>query len=243
MLWTVFACVTAAILGVLLWPLLKGMPQSRAARRTAAIVIALIVPVSAALLYASLGNPALPGQPYGERLKHDPAVILADTAAKMEAAAAADPSIAGYRTLSRFYLETGDLTHAAAVQKRAMELGADSATDWSDLGEIRMMAAGGRISPETLTAFAEALKRDRREPRARFYAGLAEAQAGKPRIAVAIWRDLERESKDDAPWLAGLRREIAAAAKTGKFDPAAIAPTAPSPGSIYATAGAMRKEK
>jgi len=215
--------------------------DNRPARRMAAIVIALVVPLCAALLYASLGHPRLSGQPYAERLEHDPAVIVADAAAKLETALAAKPSVAGYRRLAQLYQRSNDFDRAVAAQKRAIALGANTAADFADLGEMTVFAAQGGIGPDALAAFAQALSRDAREPRARFYAGLAEAEIGNLKTAVAIWRDLERDSQPDAPWLPLLRREMATVAKVGKFDPATIAPAPPSPATLTAAVEAMQR--
>jgi cytochrome c-type biogenesis protein CcmH len=213
--------------------------DDRTARKTAAIVIAVTLPLAAVLLYMAYGHPRLPGAPYAERLQHEPAVILADAGAKMETQLAAKPSIAGYRRLAEFYLRTNDVAHAAAAQKRAMQLGADSAADWADLGEIAVIAAQGAVGPDALANFAQALRREPREPRARFYVGLAEAEIGHARRAVAIWRDLERDSKPDAPWLPVVRRQIDAVSKAGKFDPATVPPEAPSAAMLDQAVAAM----
>lgn len=210
-----------------------------AARKAAAFAIALVLPVAAGLLYASLGNPRLPGAPYAERLDHDPAVILADAAAKLETALAARPRVEGYRRLSEFYLRTGDVGRAQGAIKNAMQLGGDSAADWADLGEIEVVAAQGAVVPEALAAFAKALSRDAREPRARFYVGLAEAEIGNRTHAVAIWRDLETDSKPGAPWLPILRRQIEVMSNAGKFDPASVPPAPPSPEALTAALKAM----
>jgi cytochrome c-type biogenesis protein CcmH len=215
--------------------------DDRRARRTAAFVIAITLPLAAGLLYASWGSPQVAGAPYAERLAHDPAVILADKGAQLEAELAAKPSGTGYRRVAEFYLTTGNVERAAAMQKRAMALGADTATDWSNLGEIAVIAAGGAVGPDALTSFVEALKRNAREPRARFYAGLAEVEIGQSRRAVAIWRDLENDSRPDAPWLSVLRRQIAAVATAGKFDPASVPPAPPSPETLAAAVEAMNR--
>ena len=218
-----------------------AVADNRRARRTAAIVIGGVVPLCAALLYASLGHPQIADAPYAERLEHDPAVIVADAAAKLETALAAKPSVAGYRHLALMYERIADFDRAIAAQKRVLALGADKAADFADLGEIFVFAAQGGVGPEALGAFATALTRDGREPRARFYAGLAEAEIGNLHEAVAIWRDLERDSQADAPWLPLLRREIEDVAKTGKFDPATIAPAPPSAATLTNAVAAMQR--
>ncbi len=215
--------------------------DDRRARRMAAIVIAVIVPAGAGLLYASRGNPQLPDAPYAERLKHDPAVILADAAYGMEKQLAAHPSIAGYQRLSELYVQQQDFEHATTAIRRAIALGANDAPDWATLGENTVLSADGIVTPPALAAFARALRLDPREPRARFYAGMAEAQIGHLKGAVAIWRDLEKDSKPDAPWLPLLRQQTATAARLGKFDPSTVPPAAPSAATLEAALAAMNK--
>ena len=90
------------------------------------------------------------------------------------------------------------------------------------------MTSGGAVVPEALLAFTNSLGKDPHGERSRFYIGLAEAQIGNLKQAVAIWRDLEKSSDPDAPWLPMLREHIAAFAKQGGFDPASVPPSPPS---------------
>lgn len=215
--------------------------DDRSARRLAAIVIALIVPIGAGLFYASRGNPQLADRPYADRLEHDPAVILANAAGQMEKQLAAKPSARGYQQLSSLYVQQRDFAHAATAIRRAIALGANDASDWGMLGETIVLSNDGIVAPPALSAFARALQLDAREPRARFYAGLAEAQIGNLKSAVAIWRDLEDASQADAPWLPLLRQQMATVAKLGKFDPATVPPKAPSAAALQAAVAAMNK--
>ena len=215
--------------------------DDRRARRAAAIVIVLILPLGAGLLYAAWGNPQLPDRPYAQRLEHDPAVILANAAVKLNATLSIHPSPEGYFRLAELEARIRDYDRAADAYRHAIKLGSDNAYVWGALGEVQVLAAGGAMTPDALASFAQALERDSREPRARFYAGMAEAQIGDLREAVAIWRDLEQDSKSDAPWLPLLRQEIAVTAKAGRFDPAAIAPTPASAAALKAAVAAMHK--
>lgn len=215
--------------------------DDRQARRMAAIVVAVIVPLGAGLFYASRGNPELPDRPYAERLQHDPAVILANAAAKMEKQLAAHPTAKGYQSLGELYIQQSDFRHATAALRRAIALGANDAADWGVLGETIVLSSDGIVTPAALEAFTHALEIDGREPRGRFYAGLAEAQIGHLKRAVAIWRDLEADSKADAPWLPLLHQQMATVAKLGKFDPKSIPPAAPSVANLKTALAAMHK--
>ena len=215
--------------------------NDRRARTTAAVVIALVLPLGAGLLYASYGDPQLPDRPYADRLQHDPAVILADAADKMAAQLASKPTAAGYQRLAQLYSLQHDYEHATDAFERATRLGANTAFIWAGLGESLMLSGGGAVTPQALAAFAHALELDSREPRARFYAGMAEAQIGNFRTAVANWRDLEKDSTADAPWLPLLHRQIAAVAKLGRFDPASVPPAPASAAALNAAVAAMNK--
>jgi cytochrome c-type biogenesis protein CcmH len=219
----------------------RAPSDDRRARTTAAIIIALVLPLGAGLLYASWGNPQLPGQPYAQRLQHDPTVILADAADKLSAQLSVKPSAAGYLRLAELDSSIHDYAHAEAAYRRAIQLGADTAFAWAALGECTMLAGGGMLTPDALAAFAHALELDAREPRARYYAGMAEAEIGNFRNAVAIWRDLQADSKPDAPWLPALRRGIDTAAKAGRIDPSSIPPAPASAATFNAAVAAMKK--
>ena len=217
----------------------KPLFDSRAMRLTAAVAIGLMLPLGSLLLYAAIGAPGLPGQPYAERLKHDPAVIAAVALDKDAARLRADPSAKGYLDLGNRYAEQHDYVHAAESFQHAISLGSEDSNTWSDLGEAIVLGSNGAVVPEALRAFAHALTLNRFEPRARFYVGLAEAEIGHYRQAVAIWRDLEKDSLFNAPWLPLLERQIASASQQGGFDPKTVAPMPPSPEALQSASQAM----
>ena len=95
--------------------------------------------------------------------------------------------------------------------------------------------------PEAMMAFTNSLSIDSHSERSRFYIGLAESQIGNLKQAVAIWRDLEKDSAPSAPWLPMLREHIAAFSKEGGFDPASVPPSPPSAGTMNAAITAMTK--
>jgi cytochrome c-type biogenesis protein CcmH len=210
--------------------------------RLAAIVgIALVVPLGAGALYADLGSPSLPGKPYLWRIHNDPEFGAAVSADTLAAQLQASPSAGGYEQLGRTYFAARQYEQAAGAYRRAIELGATNAVTWSEFGEALVMTSGGSVPPEAMMAFAKAIAAEPRSERSRFYLGLAEAQIGNLREAVAIWRDLEKSSDPGAPWLPMLREHIAAFAKQGGFDPASVPPSPPNPKAIATALTAMAK--
>jgi cytochrome c-type biogenesis protein CcmH len=215
--------------------------DSRYARIGAIVAIALIVPIGAAIMYGVLGNPQLPGKPYAWRLKNDPDFVVATTADKLSALLQASPSAAGYKRLAEMYFDTRNYAEAAAADRRAIELGANDAVTWSELGEAIVMTSDGAVMPEAMTAFTNSLAIEPKGERSRFYIGLAEAQIGNLKQAVAIWKDLEKDSPPDAPWLPMLRDHITAFSKNGGFDPASISAAPPSANTLNVANNAMTK--
>jgi cytochrome c-type biogenesis protein CcmH len=173
----------------------KPVPaDNRHARLAAIVAIAVILPLGAAILYGVLGSPDLIGRPYAWRLNNDPEFVVASTAEKLAALLQNSPSASGYKRLGQMYFASRNYDQAAAADRRAIELGATDAVTWSELGEAVVMTNGGAVVPEALLAFTNSLGINPHGERSRFYLGLAEAQIGNLKQAVAIWRDLEKDS-------------------------------------------------
>ena len=69
-------------------------------------------------------------------------------------------------------------------------------------------------------------EQDRREPRARYYIGVAKAQAGDFKGAAQEWTDLIALSPADAEWTPMVRGQIEALAKELGVKPNSFAPSA-----------------
>jgi len=214
--------------------------NNRRSRITASIVVALIVPVGAGLLYAAYGSPQLPDKPYAERLKTEPAVMLAHETDQLAASLVTHPTPAGYIRLANLFFQQNDFANEAESYHRAIAHGANNADTWSRMGEAYVLAAGGAVGPRALAAFAKALTLNAHDTRARFYAGLAEAQIGNYRKSVAVWRDLKNDSTNTSLVLL-LQSEINKMAKKGNFDPASVPPSPPSADTLNAAVSAMTK--
>ena len=220
---------------------LRFLGSNKYTKIGAAVAIAVLVPVGAAALYVWLGSPSLPGKPYLWRLHNDPEFATATTADKLAVVLQANPTAAGFAQLGRTYFAARQYEQAAAAYRRAFDLGAKDAVSWSEFGEAVVMSSGGVVAPEAMTAFFNALAVEPKSERSRFYLGLAEAQIGNMRQAVAIWRDLEKTSDPDASWLPMLREHISVFAKQGGFDPASVPPSPPDIKAMGAAMSAMSR--
>jgi cytochrome c-type biogenesis protein CcmH len=236
----------------------------------AAVVAVLLVPLAALMLYARLGSPMLPDQPFAER--RTPATQAAtdkaaqldmqEAIAKLRAHLKQHPDdLTGQLLLARSELGLGRYQEAAEAYRRAAELSGqrpDIAGDW---GEAQVLAAGGAVTDGAREAFSAALKDPEGAPRARYYLGLSQFQQGDAKSALQAWVDLQEDSPEGAAWLPLLRQRIAEAAGKLGVDPATVktssgvargdgtkmASPAPSPSAVaaaaQATAGSSPEER
>ncbi len=212
---------------------------NRYARLAVIVLIAVGLPVGAVGMYSALGSPQLPGMPYAWRVANDPAFIAATSADNLQEQLKSNPNVAGYQRLGEMYFTAGNYDQAAEATRQAIKLGANDEKIWSELGEAVVMSNGGSVVPEAMQAFVKALAIEPNSERSRFYIGLAEAQIGNGKQAIAIWRDLEQSSPADAPWLSMLREHISVVGKEAGIDPASISPSPPSVETLNAAVGAM----
>lgn len=119
----------------------------------------------------------------------------------------------GWRMLGWSYLRTDRFVDAAAAYRKTIELDPKTPSLRSSLGEALVKAANGQFTGEAKAAFEQALALDRADPGARYYMGLAKAQAGDKVSAVEDWIALVRDADPAEPWIAEV---TATAAEMGR---------------------------
>jgi cytochrome c-type biogenesis protein CcmH len=189
----------------------------------AALAVGLGVPALALAIYLAGGAPGLPGRA--------PDAVTAGGAGNMEALVAelgeklkSRPDDArGWALYARSLASLGRMAEAVPAFTRAASLDPENADVQSQLGEALSFAAGGTVTPRAAEAFGRALAIDAQEPRARYYLGLADRQAGRPRAALDRWLALETDAPADAPWRGVLTDRIAEVAAELQLDDAALA--------------------
>ena len=126
--------------------------------------------------------------------------------------------ISGWRTLgwSQFNLQHYD--EAAAAYARAIEIFPNVADLYSLRGEALVQAANGTVTAESKQAFGDALRIDSRDLRARFFNGLAKAQAGEKVSALDSWIEVANDAGANESTLPTLRQRIADLAKELNID-------------------------
>jgi cytochrome c-type biogenesis protein CcmH len=195
-------------------------------RRFTAGAALVALPVGAVALYLALGFPGLPDQPLAARAIGPENRSIAALVAQVEDRLERNPQDGrGWEVIGPVYMRLGRFDDAVKARRNAVRLlGATPARE-GDLGEALVAAANGVVTAEAKAAFDRALALDAREPRAKFFAGLAAQQDGKNAEAAAIWNDLLAHAPADAPWANVVRESLARLENTGP-QPAAPGPSA-----------------
>ncbi|HXV22783.1 MAG TPA: c-type cytochrome biogenesis protein CcmI [Alphaproteobacteria bacterium] len=183
------------------------------ARPAGVIAAMVLVPVAALALYLALGHPGLPGKP-----RPNLGALPVDDSQTMEMAGLVqeleqrmvdrpqDP--VGWRLLARSQGSLGRWADSAASYARAVAAGAGDAETLAAWAESVIFAAGGAVSPPAEEILRRTLIADPSQPRARYYQGLAQLQAGRVGQALATWRALSDETAPNAPWARFLQERI-----------------------------------
>jgi cytochrome c-type biogenesis protein CcmH len=143
----------------------------------------------------------------------------------------------GWRMLGWSYFNTQRYEESAAAYGKATAIEPANLDYKAGHAEALVQAAQGTVTPRAQELFAEVLKADPKELRARFYTALAREQAGDFSAALDGWLSLLAEAPADAGWVPDVKDRIAGLAKkTGRDVSAALAstprPQAPAAGGL-----------
>ena len=233
---------------ILALPPTSAASSSMSSRSVAVGALAVIaVPFAAWLLYARLGAPALPDQPFAARATAAKAtagiehIDLGEAVGKIAAHLKEHPEdLRGWLLLGRTELSLGHYAEAVDAYRHAAGLSGHRADIMGDWGEAQVIAADGTVTPAAREAFEAALGDKESAPRSRYYLALAKSQQGDAKGALQGWVDLAADAPADAEWLPLVQQRIAEAAAKLGLDPATLKTSSgmPSPAAVAATAQA-----
>ena len=180
----------------------------RRAAAVAALIVLLLLPIC---LYAALGSPDIPGQPaYARAAKPPDRQTVANLIGQIEERLAQNPNDgAGWQVIGPVYMRLGRFDDAVMAFRKSLALNGETAGRLTALGEALVGAANGVVTDEAKKSFERAVALDPREPKARFFLGLADEQDGNAAAAAAKWRALLEDAPANAPWLAFVRESLA----------------------------------
>ncbi len=156
-------------------------PKAVATGNRYSLLAVLLVPLVALPIYAKYGNPRFPDVPLQERLKgaianQDFAALVATVEAHL---AEAPNDIEGWKVLAPAYKREQRWGDAADAYANVLRLAPPTAEAIADYGEMLVFANEGVVTSDAERAFAEALKLDAKNDRAKFYYDMALKQEGK----------------------------------------------------------------
>jgi cytochrome c-type biogenesis protein CcmH len=211
----------------------EGSPAKRAitlsAGRVILILAALIALLAIALpiLRSPKATPA--AAPDLQKPVSDVPSMIAGLEKKM-AANPGDPE--GWNMLGWSYYNVGRYADAAKAYAHATDIDPKNPVYWSALGEVRVLAGPGGVTPDAAQAFAKALAIDPKDYRARYFTGVKQDQDGDHKGALDRWIALLKDAPAGAPWEDAVRTVIDRVSKANHIDVADRLPphiTAPAP--------------
>ncbi len=190
-------------------------PAPRRGRHPAlAVALALLVAGGAGGLYVTAGRPDLPDLPLARRVADPAETQLRAAAAELSRQVAAEPRDGqAWLQLARALSGLGRWRESADAYGKAMALVPVTPDIHVAALEASVLAAGGTVAPAAREGFAAVLAEDPGNPIARFYIGVAQAQAGRHAAAIAAWQALAADLPEGAPIRDEVARRIAASAE------------------------------
>jgi cytochrome c-type biogenesis protein CcmH len=198
--------------------------------RRLVLATVLIAPVLALGVYLAIGSPRLPDQPFAARLKSwrgaDPASLdVARVSAILEQAARERPTDPEpLLFLARTEAAQGRMAQAVHSLEQAVRLAPGRGDLWAALGDGLADLGGGEMTPDARRAFQRSLQLDPKGLLPRYRLARADVAEGRVPQGLAAWRTLAADLPAGDARRAGLEREIAVVASTGKLPAAAAAP-------------------
>ena len=167
---------------------------------------------------------AVAGFVIGTKLSRDAAPseqaeVSSDPLTTLEARVKDKPDDAeGWSALAGAYFEAGRFSDAVTAYDAALKLTPARAELWSGRGEARIMASPRDPMPTlALADFQQALTRDPRDPRARYFLAVKQDLSGDHQGAIDSWLALLGDTAPGAAWEADLRRTIEQAGKVNNI--------------------------
>ncbi len=138
--------------------------------------------------------------------------------------------VTGFRLLAQNEMRLGNYRAAIDAQKRVISLLGEEAelSEHALLLDMKVIAAGGFVTPEAEGVIEHILRRDPTDGVALYFTGRMYAQTGRPDMTFRVWRRLHEVSTADAPWLDEIRAALPDLAKISG-EPRFQLPPAPAP--------------
>jgi cytochrome c-type biogenesis protein CcmH len=195
--------------------------------RLGVAITAALAPLLAILVYAFVGSPGAPDEPFAKRLaewRHtDPASLDShQLVAVLQLIVRENPNDPRrLALLAHAEMDAGDSFSAIRDLQRAIDAAPGNPELWSDLGQVYLAKGGDSISPQAVAAFQHALSLDPKALPPRYVLARAKIAGGDWAGGLAVWRALLAELPGSDPRRLSLDREIAIVEQTHALPQAA----------------------
>ena len=119
----------------------------------------------------------------------------------------------GWRMLGWSLFSTERYPEAVEAYAKAVAQQPDVAALQSSYGEAIVRSSNGEVTQVARRAFDKAVALDTKDPRARFFKGLAQEQAGDKKAALDAWIAILKDASPDEDWVSDLEQRVAALAQ------------------------------
>ncbi len=203
--------------------------RSKNGRLAGAAAVGLLLPAIAFGVYLAIGSPDLaPNRNAAQVAAADPEHMdMVALTEKLAARLAATPDdIQGWMLLGRSYVTLGNFPKAIEAYGKAVALAGDRPTPMvlAEYAEALVQGNNGLVGEDAQLQFRKVLEILPAEPRSRFYLGLAKAQSGDAKGALADWVALLKRAEPGAPWAGAVREQALEVANMLKVDLASLLP-------------------
>jgi cytochrome c-type biogenesis protein CcmH len=185
------------------------------------LAVAIVAPLAAIGLYAMVGSPGAPDQPYAKRIAAWRALGLdkldaAQAAAVLGVAEHEHPGVPVLEyALYQAELQSGQPYLAEQSLRKTIALAPDRADLWAELCQLLTAINQGAPTPQALAAFNRAVALDPHAVPARYGLAIARVQSGDVAGGLAALRALEADVPATDPTRRDLTAQIDQIAKTG----------------------------
>ena len=188
-------------------------PAETAIRRQSIVPVAtaVLVPVLSLGVYAILGSPSVPSQPFAANLAKPINSPAAELIAKVEARLADHPEdVRGWDALAPVYFRLQRYSDAAGAYQNAIRLAGETRQRLAGFAEALVLANDGLVVEPARIAYEKLAAADPGRLEPRFWLALAKEQEGKRDEAAAEYRALLAATPPDMSWREVVEQRLAA---------------------------------
>ncbi|MBL4647071.1 MAG: c-type cytochrome biogenesis protein CcmI, partial [Rhizobiales bacterium] len=181
-------------------------------RRIAAVGAFIGIPILAAFLYISHGNPSEPDQPLLARAQQSPPTDKTEVASiveQVETHLSSNPDdVKGWQVIAPVYMRMSRYADAVRAFESIIRLSGDDTERLSDLGEALVLNEQGMITARAQGIFEKSLALDKTAVRPRYFLALGLGQEGNYQAAKTAWEALLEDATPQSAWAPGALEQL-----------------------------------